>query len=711
MHTLTQPHSVSARGMRALLATCLFVLAACLPVCCVAEDAANDATAAPLPLLPLPANLARSPGYFTLRRGAKLILRSDNAEALGVAKYFVGLADSSYGAHLDLQPHTRAGATDDAIVFVLDPNFLVSGDAGGEGYELSVSARGIRLVARTPQGLFRGSVTLWQLLGTEGAAAPLRVPNVAIADHARFAWRGLMLDSSRHMQTPDEIKRLLEQMALHKLNVLHWHLTDDQGWRIQINKYPKLTEVGAWRKRASIGGDAPRYGGFYTQQQIRDIVAYAALRYITIVPEIEMPGHAQAAIAAYPQLGTDPDKAPPVSPDWGVHTYLYNVDDATFTFIEDVLGEVMQLFPGSYIHVGGDEAAKDQWQASARVQQRMRELDIKGEAVLQGWFTARIEKFLSAHGRRLIGWDEILEGSVPPSATVMSWHGSKGAVEAARGGHDVVLAPSPVLYFDHVQSKRHDEPPGRPDVVSLADVYAFEAAPAELDAAQARHVLGAQGNLWSEYLDTDARLEHAAFPRSAALAEALWTPAARRQWADFRQRMPAQMARYRAFGIAAAQSEFSAAPVAEAGRRSSDELLPCNPGKGLALRLPGPARNGKDGVYNVDIFDPCWIYPDVDLDATQALAIDAAQLPYNFQLWKDAKNVVARAPAGQLQAHLDRCDGKVVASLQWRGDAQHIASIELPLRDRHGVHDVCLISTRGVADPIWAIDSVRLRQR
>ena len=672
--------------------------------------AAAQPAPASLPLIPTPATLARTPGDFTLRRAAPLVLRGTNAEALGVARYFVALVDSSYGLHLDLQPSASA-AGEDGIAFVLDPDLLVSGDPDGEGYELAVSPRGIRLAARTPRGLFHGSITLWQLLGTHAGEQPLRVPRVAISDHPRFAWRGLMIDSARHFQAPDEIKRMLEQMAQHKLNVLHWHLTDDQGWRIQITKYPKLTEVGAWRTPAALDGAAARYGGFYTQQEIRDIVAYASARYITIVPEIEMPGHAQAAIAAYPQLGTESAAPPPVSHDWGVHTWLYNVDESTFAFLEDVLGEVMQLFPGSYIHVGGDEAAKDRWQASPRVQQRMHALGLKDEAALQGWFTARIEKFLAAHGRRLIGWDEILEGGVPARASVMSWRGSKGGIEAARAGHDVVMAPSPPMYFDHVQSSRRDEPPGRPDVVSLADVYGFEPQPAELDAAQARHILGAQANLWTEYMDTPQRLEHAAFPRVAALAEVLWSPPQRRGWADFRARLPAQLARYRAAGIAASDAEVAPAPALAPDRRSSDELKSCK-AQGLRLRLPGPAPANGGGVYNVDIFDPCWVYAGANLDGVRALQVSGAALPYNFQLWKDAKNVVERVPAGQLQVRQDDCAGQLLASADWSSAATpgHIVALQLPLADAHGTHDLCLLSTRTAADPLWAIDSVQLRR-
>jgi len=703
---LPKPPSAGPRRRGIALDRRVLLPALCMMLACGVCTSIAAASAA-LPLIPAPASIASSPGAFTLRRDAVVVLRSDNAAALGAVRYFIALAERSHALHLDLQRRARNGAG--AIEFVLDPHFMVSDDPGGEGYELAVSARGVRVAARTAQGLFHGGITLRQLLDANAGEGPLRLPYVAIADHPRFGWRGLMLDSARHFQPPEEIERLLDAMAQLKLNVLHWHLTDDQGWRIEIKKYPKLTEVGAWRQTASLDGKGARYGGFYTQQQIRLIVAYARERCITIVPEIEMPGHAQAAIAAYPRLGNAPDRPPPVSADWGVHTYLFNVEDDTFAFLEDVLEEVVALFPGEYIHIGGDEAAKDQWQASARVQQRMRELGIANEAALQGWFTARIEKFLAAHGRRLIGWDEILEGGVPPRATVMSWHGAAGGIEAARSGHDVVMAPSPMLYFDHFQSSRHEEPPGRPAVVSLADVYAYEAAPADLDAAQARHILGAQASLWTEYMDTPQRLEHAAFPRAAALAEALWTPVSGRDWADFRARLPAQMARWRGAGIAAADSEFQPPDAIDPRRRNSDQLQPCKPGQGLALRLPGPQREGRGGVYNVDIFDPCWVYPAVDLDATHALTVHAGERPYNFQLWKDIKNVVGRSPPGHLLVHLDRCDGALMVDVALHSDAQHLATLELALRGQHGTHDVCLITTRGVADPLWAIDDVELK--
>jgi len=363
----------------------------------------------------------------------------------------------------------------------------------------------------------------------------------------------------RHFQTVDEIERLLEQMAQHKLNTFHWHLTDDQGWRIQIKRYPELTRIGAWRTPPEAGrdGEPGRYGGFYTQDDIRRIVAYAAARYITVVPELDMPGHAQAAVAAYPQFGVTGQR-PPVSIDWGINPYLYNVDDATFRFIENVLDEVMALFPSRYIHLGGDEAIKDQWQASPAVQAKMRELGIKSEDALQGWFIGRVGRYLDAHGRRLVGWDEILDGdNVPADATVMSWRGTDGAIKAAMMGHDVVLSPAPQLYFDHVQGGLADEYAGRLGVESLQSVYAFPTVPAVLGAAQAKHVLGVQANVWTEHMPTFAHVEHAVFPRLDALSEVAWSPIVINGWPGFLARLPAQFARYRAQRVAYADSAFA----------------------------------------------------------------------------------------------------------------------------------------------------------
>lgn len=536
----------------------LLVACATTPVPPPVATAPSGATV-PLPLIPMPASVTRAPGHFVLRQGAPLLVRSDNVQALAVARQFVALLAQTRGIHLDLRPAGDASDGHDAIVLKLDHGDLLS--PGDEGYRLSVDDDRIEIDARDPRGLFYGTVTLWQLLTPDASrASSATVANGVIEDHPRFAWRGLMLDSARHFQSVADIRKLIDWMALHKLNVLHWHLTDDQGWRLQIKQYPKLTSVGACRKAvgpdaALTGGADKPYCGFYTQEQARELVRYAAARFVTIVPEIEIPGHAQAAIAAYPQLGVT-GKRPAVSTDWGINTWLYAPNEHSLHFLENVLDEVMALFPSTYIHVGGDEAAKDQWQASPKVQARLRQLGLKDDDALQGWMIGQIGAYLHAHGRRLIGWDEILDGGLPPSATVMSWRGIEGAITAANQGHDVVLSPSPTLYLDHLQGDGHDEPPGRPQVESLKDIYDFDPLPAAISAAQAKHVLGAQLNLWAEYMPTFARAQHAIFPRLAALAEMDWSPAAAHDWTGFLARLPAQFARYRTLGIDYADSAF-----------------------------------------------------------------------------------------------------------------------------------------------------------
>ena len=510
-----------------------------------------SATAAAPSLIPLPAQLVPGDGSFRVDAATTIVVADHDPATTQAAHYLIDLLSRTRG--LTLQP---GGGAKRAIVLRRDPQAPVA-QAGG--YALDVDTHGIRVSARDDAGLFHGVVTLYQLLTPDAARGAVDVPALSIRDWPRFAWRGVMLDSVRHFQSVAEVKTLLDQMAQHKLDVLHWHLTDDQGWRIQIKRYPELTRIGAWRTPPDAGrdGEPQRYGGFYTQTEIRDVVAYAAARHITIVPELDMPGHAQAAVASYPQLGVT-GKRPAVSVDWGVNPYLYNVDDATFAFIDNVLDEVMALFPSTYIHVGGDEAIKDQWQASPAVQAKMRALGIRDENTLQGWFIGRIGRYLQQHGRKLIGWDEILEGDkLPADATVMSWRGIDGAIKAALLGHDVVMSPAPDLYFDHVQSALADEYAGRLGVESLQDVYGFQAIPGVLDAHQAKHVLGVQANFWTEHMPGFAHVEHAAFPRLDALAEVAWSPDARRDWGDFLSRLPGQLARYRAQQISYADGAFA----------------------------------------------------------------------------------------------------------------------------------------------------------
>jgi hexosaminidase len=383
------------------------------------------------------------------------------------------------------------------------------------------------------------------------------VPGVEVQDWPRFPWRGAMLDPVRHFIPFDYLPRFVDLLALHKLNVLHLHLTDDQGWRIQIHKYPRLTEVGAWRKETLIGrfqpdeslavyDDTP-HGGFYTQDELKSLVSYAAQRGITILPEIEMPGHSQAAIAAYPWLGNSGNTLP-VSTTWGIHENIYNPGDETIRFLQDVLEEVLAIFPGEYVHIGGDEAPKIQWRESTQAQQTITSLNLKDEDELQAYFIRRMETWLNAHGRRLIGWDEILEGGLAENATVMSWRGEEGGIAAARAGHDVIMAPQQVVYFDHYQSMDFHEPLALGGYSPLKKVFAYHPVPAALTPAEGKHVLGSQCQLWSEYIPNPHHLEYMAFPRLCAFSEALWTANPARDYDEFTTRLSGHLGRLDALG-------------------------------------------------------------------------------------------------------------------------------------------------------------------
>jgi hexosaminidase len=597
-----------------------------------APPAQSAATAPALPLIPMPASAVRGGGGFPVRADTPVIAAADDPAARQAAGQFARLLAESFGSAPVL---SDAGDAANAIAFVTDPQLKTP----AEGYVLEVSSDGVRIRARDAAGLFYGGVSLWQLLSADGQRQrPVTVPGVRIEDAPRFAWRGFMLDSARHLQSVEEIKRLLDQMARHKLNVFHWHLTDDQGWRLEIKRYPKLAEVGAWRapagKAGRDGAGKPlRYGGFYTQAQAREIVEYAAQLHITVVPEIELPGHAQAAIASYPELGVT-GQTPPVSPDWGVHTWLFNVEDPTFAFLENVLTEVMAVFPGQYIHIGGDEADKYQWQHSPQVQARRKALGLADDMQLQSWFIKRIEKFLVAHDRRLIGWDEILEGGLPPEATVMSWRGTKGAVEAARQGHDVVLTPSDVTYLNRMQSEEADEPPAHDYPTPLKAVYDFEPVPPELNSEQAKHVLGTQANLWTEHVRTEARVEHMAFPRLSALAEVAWSPKGSRDWNGFLQRLAPQMRRFARAGIRAADSAFAVRIDAQPQDDGAKVALANQTGFGeLRYTTDGTEPNARSARYAqpLQLKLPATLAANAFLDGkplarTRSVRIDAALL-------------------------------------------------------------------------------------
>jgi hexosaminidase len=661
-------------------------------------------------LMPRPASDRPAAGSFTVSAATPVESDSHDKAARDAATRFLDLMARS-GA---VSVHSGHGSG--AIRFVTDNSVK-----GQEAYRLTVSPKGVTVAASQPAGLFYGAVTLWQLLTVESGSGPVTLAARTIDDAPRFAWRGLMLDSSRHFQSPAYIKHFIDWMAALKLNLFHWHLTDDQGWRLEIKHYPKLTEIGAWSVPAGQAPAAdidpatgkPRLsGGFYTQDEVREIVAYAAARHITILPEIEMPGHAAAAIAAYPELGTEPVPSGRPSSDWGVHYHLYNIDDGTFTFLETVLTEVMALFPSPYIHIGGDEAVKDQWKNSPKIQARMKELGVGTEDELQAWFVRRIEAFLEKHDRRLVGWDEILQGGIAPHATVMSWRGIGGAVAAARAGHDTILSPDPTLYFDNRQGDGPNEPPGRGRVVSTRDVYGFDPMPPGLTPAEESHVLGVQANLWTEHVRTEELVSRMMYPRAAAVAEIGWTRHDKIDWPDFSARLPVERARYARLGL----KDDQPAPKDDPRRIYSQELALCRDG-GIVLNIEDDAPlAGPRRVYLVDIGAPCWKLPQADLTAGATLIASVGQIPYNYQF--GGENIDYRPPAphtpeGELEVRADGCDGDPIAVLPLAPAAGTVTTTRLsaPLAAKAGKHDLCFRFTAKTRDPLWVIDWISLEPK
>jgi hexosaminidase len=622
-------------------------------------------------VIPLPAEIVPGTGYFAVDAGTRLRVAPGDRDADDAARYLVALWTRTNDLTVPVTIATlAAGSGANTIAFRHQNGFAP------EGYGIDVTPQRITVSASSAAGLFYGAVTLWQLLppGTDAG----RIPAQTIRDAPAYRWRGLMLDSSRHFQSPAFIRSMIDWMAWHKLNVLHWHLTDDQGWRLEIRKYPRLTAVGAWR----IEPDGTRYGGFYTQDEVRDIVRFAAARHVRIVPEIDIPGHATAAIAAYPTLGAAIPKAgapPAVSTSWGTHTHLLNLDAATFRFLEDVFAEVIEIFPGPAVHIGGDEVVTDEWSASPKVQARARQLGLNDPGALQAYFTQRVGRYLAAHARRLIGWDEILRPGLRQDAIVMSWHGVTGAHRAAAAGNDTVLAPDPALYFDHRQSTLPTEPPGRLDVISLEDVYRFEPHDATLDADQQPHVLGVQGALWTEHIKTEERLQWMALPRAAALAEVGWSAAPRRRWPDFLHRLVPMFARYRAFGLNYADSVF--APGAAISPSAA----------GFTVRLSNQASDAASSRirYTLDGREPSAASTAYDAPLTVTIGTElraaafaaAAQASRTTLLHLDAESALRR------DSHeLQLCSNGVGLLLEPAGAATSLAvDIMNPCWIEHGV--------------------------
>jgi hexosaminidase len=486
------------------------------------------------PLIPWPRSVEARDGAFPIAAGTRIALADPgNADLRRLGELLGGYIRSLAGVD------TTIGAGG-AITLALRSD----APAGPESYSLDITVERIELIARDPRGLFYGIQTLRQLI----SASPKAVPAARIDDAPRFPYRGLHLDVGRHFFPVDFIKRYIDLLAMFKLNTFHWHLTEDQGWRLEIKKYPKLTDVGAWRKETIVGHarrgpkgyDGTRHGGFYTQEQARDVVAYAKARGVFVLPEIEMPGHSLAALAAYPEYANVPGPFE-VRTTWGISDEVFSPSEATFTFLENVLREVLDIFPNEFIHIGGDEAPKKRWKESPEAQAIIKKEKLADEDELQSWFIRRIERFLNTNGRRLVGWDEILEGGLAPNATVMSWRGTAGGIAAAKQGHHVVMAPQADLYFDHYQADPEHEPLAIGGMTPIEDTYAYEPIPAELSADEAKHVLGPEACVWTEYMPTTDQVEYMAYPRVLALSEIAWSPREARDWKSFSARLPAAL--------------------------------------------------------------------------------------------------------------------------------------------------------------------------
>lgn len=558
--------------------------------------------AKPLPLIPLPAHVGERDGTFEFSPATALFydaaLKDEVALFANDLKALTGKEPKFIQSN-----ENKSGAGQ--ISLRVDPSLFLP----AEGYILEVMPNGVAITGKDAAGLYYGTRTFLQLLPAQGAeawkdAAPEKVPALLVKDSPRFSWRGMHLDVGRHYFPAKDIKGFIDWLAFHKINVMHWHLSEDQGWRVEIKKYPKLTEVGGFRDSTPPygnrgGSDGKRYGGFYTQEEIKEIVAYAEARHITIVPEIDMPGHMAAAIAAYPQFGNTDIQGynPKVVTNWGVYHYTLSPTEETFQFVDDVLTEICALFPSPYIHIGGDEAPKNQWDNSPRVRELMKEKGLKNSHDVQSYFIKRVEKMLEAKGRKLIGWDEIREGGLAPSATVMSWRGEQGGIDSAKEGHDVVMASNSHLYFDYYQFPANQELAKGVEYecigghLPIEKVYSYDPVPKALNEEEARHILGVQAQLWTEYMHDWKKVEYMAFPRIAALSEISWTALDRKNYDDFANRLSQFVSFYGGKGV-------NHAPfVAPAKRETKDGSSVTSSIDSHANNWPELTFDGRDDTY------------------------------------------------------------------------------------------------------------------
>lgn len=536
-------------------------------ICPLLAVACNKRVVADYNVIPQVQNLSVKDGdVYVFDSSRKLVY--DNQDSRRSLELFAQDLEELVG----IRPSVAAGTSEDAkdnVYFTLGLQ-----DERKEAYSINVSSDGILVRAVAPEGIYRATRTLLKSVGTEKTSS-VEFPSAEVSDWPRFGYRGLMLDVSRHFSDVEMVKRTIDMLALHQLNIFHWHLTDDQGWRIEIKSHPELTEVGAWRDDTVVGRylggtdyptDGKRHGGFYTQEQIREIVAYAKERYIEIIPEIDLPGHTSAVLAAYPQLGCE-DKEYKVANRWGViRDVLCAGNPASLDLFKDIMEEVCELFPGKYIHLGGDECVKERWKACPKCQRKIRELGLKDgsryskEDYLQSWFMGEVASFVQSKGKRVIGWDEILEGVPMDDSVIMSWRGTEGGVTAARMGHDVIMTPTSDMYFDQSQtlaSQLEEIPVG--GFINVMKVYSYEPLPASLTPEQQKHILGCQANVWCEYMPEERICQYQMLPRLAALSEVQWTMPERKNYKDFLKRLPKMLSIYDHYGYNYAKHIFDVA--------------------------------------------------------------------------------------------------------------------------------------------------------
>jgi hexosaminidase len=527
--------------MKNLLLICTF----CFFLSCKQETKTPE-----LFIIPKPVKVEFTGAEFKINQHTNIVYNESNTDFDKVAIYLKDEIKKALNLDLEIVFSENASKKN-AIILIQDSIH----NNHPEGYLIDVSKRNVQLFSSTANGSFYGVQTLLQLLKVEDINDKINfgsaIPGVRITDYPRFKWRGMHLDVCRHFYDKEFVKKYIDVLAMHKMNTFHWHLTEDQGWRIEIKKYPKLTEIGSIRKETMVGKnwnefDGIPHGGFYTQEDIKEVVQYAADRFITIVPEIEMPGHSLAALASYPEFGCTGGPYE-VAKTWGVFDDVYCAgNDKTFAFLQDILTEVIALFPGEYIHIGGDECPKAAWEKCPKCQKRIKDEGLKDEFELQSYFIHRIEKFLIDNNKKLIGWDEILEGGLAPSATVMSWRGTEGGIHSAKMGHDVVMTPNPICYFDHYQGDPTSEPLAIGGFTDIAEVYNYEPVPSELNEQESTYILGAQANIWTEYITTPEHLEYMALPRLCALSEVVWSVKEQKDVEEFKTRLKIHVLRLKA---------------------------------------------------------------------------------------------------------------------------------------------------------------------